>query len=102
MAKRSRGGHMSPLARLAFVEARPVNRDTLRVIDLGPGKTKRKPKKPGPLKASGPLQEQKATKPKVRVVTASEVAAQKAKVRRMFGVTKIRVVAPSRSLRPKR
>lgn len=98
MAKRAGKNGGSPLARLAFFKAKPVNRDALRILDLSPGKGTRKAKGTSKTHPQALLTPKPITgKPKVRLVTAEEVAERKAKTRRMFGFGKTITVAPSSS-----
>lgn len=98
MAKRAGKIGGSPLARLAFFKAKPINRDTLRILDLSPGKAKRKAKSANKPRRQALLNPKPMTgEPEVRLVTAAEVAEHKAKTRRMFGFGKTHVVAPNSS-----
>jgi len=98
VAKRSGKIGGSPLTRLAFFKAKPVNRDTLRILDFAPGKANRKAKSANKPHSQALLSPKPMTgEPEVRLVTAAEVAERKAKTRRTFGFDKTHVVAPNSS-----
>jgi hypothetical protein len=100
VAKRSGKIGGSPLARLAFFKATPVNRDTLRILDLTPGKAKRKEKNTNKPRSQALLTPKPMTsEPKVRLVTAAEASERKAKTCRTFGFDKMHVVAPNSSFK---